>query len=60
MCHENENTTRQQATNKKLLDHVPIIDSGHLFAGHKEVQIQHAGEVYRLRVTRNGKLILNK
>ena len=36
------------------------IDSGNLLAGHKEIQIRHAGEVYRLRLTKNGKLILNK
>lgn len=31
-----------------------------LAAGRNEVQIEHRGQVYRLRVTRNGKLILNK
>ena len=38
----------------------PVIDSAQLLADGKEVQIRHAGEVYRLRVTKNGKLILNK
>lgn len=28
--------------------------------GGKEVFIQHQGQIYRLRVTRNGRLILNK
>ena len=37
-----------------------VIESVHLFADHKEVQIRHRGEIYRLRLTRNGKLILNK
>lgn len=36
------------------------LDSSRLFAGRKEVRIRHAGEVYLLRLTRNGKLILNK
>ena len=40
--------------------HTPIIDSVQLFAGRKEVVIRHGGQVYRLRVTKNGKLILNK
>lgn len=31
-----------------------------LLAGRREVQILHSGEVYRLLVTRNGKLILQK
>jgi len=38
----------------------PIIDSARLLADRKEVRINHGGRVYRLRVTRNGKLILNK
>ena len=60
MCRESESTTRQQAVGRKLLDDVSVIDSAYLLAGHKEVQISHAGEIYRLRVTKNGKLILNK
>jgi hemin uptake protein HemP len=31
-----------------------------LFQGQQEVRIQHQGEQYRLRITRNGKLILTK
>jgi hemin uptake protein HemP len=37
-----------------------VVDSRDLFRGTKELQISHEGEVYRLRVTRNGRLILNK
>lgn len=36
------------------------IESNRLFAGRSEIRILHEGQVYRLRVTRNGKLILNK
>ena len=36
------------------------IDSDYLLADRTEVEILHAGEIYRLRKTRNGKLILNK
>lgn len=36
------------------------IDSAKLFAGRREVQIVHEGETYRLLVTRNNKLILQK
>ena len=35
-------------------------DSSELLQGEKEVLIRHAGEVYRLRLTRNDKLILQK
>ena len=36
------------------------IRSDEILQGHKEVRIVHEGEVYRLLVTRNGKLILQK
>ena len=38
----------------------PTLDSGVLFAGCSEVAIAHAGEIYRLRLTRQNKLILTK
>ena len=38
----------------------PMLDSGVLFAGGSEVAIAHAGETYRLRLTRQNKLILTK
>ncbi len=31
-----------------------------LFAGRKEITIEHRGVTYRLRITRNDKLILTK
>ena len=34
--------------------------SADIFAGTSEVVIEHGGEYYRLRSTRNGKLILTK
>ena len=43
--------------------HLPAQDSisaTHLFQGRQEIQIVHHGETYRLRITRNGKLILTK
>lgn len=39
---------------------VPSIFSGVLFAGGSEVTITHGCETYRLRQTRQGKLILTK
>ncbi|MCA9024943.1 MAG: hemin uptake protein HemP [Planctomycetaceae bacterium] len=36
------------------------IQSSDLFADRQEVEILHAGETYRLRKTRTGKLILTK
>ncbi|PIE47450.1 MAG: hypothetical protein CSA42_03350 [Gammaproteobacteria bacterium] len=39
---------------------LPTLQSNHLFAMTKEVRIEHEGEEYRLRLTRNNKLILTK
>jgi len=38
----------------------PRIDSLRLLAGGRELVIDHAGQEYRLRLTRNDKLILTK
>lgn len=35
-------------------------DTNALFADRTEIRIRHAGAVYRLRITRGGKLILTK
>lgn len=38
----------------------PAVEFQQLAAGAREVLISHQGQIYRLRETRNGKLILNK
>ncbi|MBC7856434.1 MAG: hemin uptake protein HemP [Pirellulaceae bacterium] len=37
-----------------------IWNSEEILKGTKEIQIVHRSEIYRLRLTRNGKLILSK
>lgn len=37
-----------------------VYESDRLFKGQKEIIIQHEDASYRLRITRQGKLILNK
>ncbi|MBV6651249.1 MAG: hemin uptake protein HemP [Hoeflea sp.] len=37
-----------------------IIPSSTLFQDRREITISHEGAIYRLRITRQGKLILNK
>ena len=54
---EGSETIRIEASS---LDGSRIVDSRALFAGEHEIGIVHAGETYRLRITRQGKLILNK
>lgn len=39
---------------------LPTLHSNNLFSISKEVRIEHEGEEYRLRLTRNNKLILTK
>lgn len=39
---------------------VLVIDSRQLFGQSKEIRLRHRGEEYRLRITRQGKLILTK
>lgn len=39
---------------------IPTYKSQALLSGGREAVIQHAGEEYRLRLTRQGKLILTK
>lgn len=37
-----------------------IVESADVFRGQSEVMIRHEGAIYRLKITRQGKLILNK
>lgn len=37
-----------------------VVESSDLLAGEKTVVIRHEAELYRLTVTRNGKLLLQK
>lgn len=36
----------------------PRLSSNDLLRGGREIEIEHAGRIYRLRITANGKLIL--
>lgn len=38
----------------------PVVEASTLFGGHRQVVIGHNGCCYVLRITRHGKLILNK
>jgi len=37
-----------------------VIESRELFGESREVAIEHDGAIYRLKITKQGKLILNK
>ena len=56
---QNSQPSRQLDSQASLESRVRI-DSQHLLQGGRELFIAHAGEEYRLRLTRNDKLILTK
>jgi hemin uptake protein HemP len=45
---------------KSFVSTVPVLSSRELLRDRGELRIEHGGELYCLRVTRNGKLILTK
>lgn len=49
-----------QVTDEKKPDEWRYISSHGLFEGRREVVIRHCGELYLLRITSKGKLILTK
>lgn len=40
--------------------HPAVVQAEKLFGGEREIRIEHAGVLYRLRITRRNKLILQK
>ncbi len=54
--HNDEKKKTENAVHKATI----VVDSRNIMQGRREVQILHGNEVYRLRETSNGKLILNK
>ncbi len=57
--YRNEDATSAHATAPMVLRTVEL-DSRRLLQGQREIVIRHGGECYRLRHTRNDKLILTK
>ncbi len=57
-----ENPLKPAALHAAASESVPqrTVNSADLFQGAREVQIRHDEKIYRLQVTRNGKLILIK
>ena len=57
---EQEMTDQNAPGRTTAAETVRIIPSGELLMGSKEIIIRHGADDYRLRLTRAGKLILNK
>ncbi|WP_346433414.1 hemin uptake protein HemP [Oricola sp.] len=45
---------------RTTIDGKTVYESSNLFRGSTEIGIEHEGAIYRLKITRQGKLILNK
>jgi hemin uptake protein HemP len=45
---------------RQPVEDVAVVSSEQLFDGRTEIRVRHRGEEYRLRITRQGKLILTK
>lgn len=55
-----EPKTARQGEAEKTQPDVRTLRSQDLFHGARELTIDHHGALYRLKITRQGKLILNK
>jgi hemin uptake protein HemP len=55
--HQEERPGRPDAGDS---EHPRLVSSEELMQGRRELWIEHAGEIYRLRITSNGKLYLTK
>ncbi|HLS83051.1 MAG TPA: hemin uptake protein HemP [Arenimonas sp.] len=53
-------SAHRPAAPRTFVTTAPAFDSRELMRGEREVLIRHGDQVYRLRHTRNGKLILVK
>jgi hemin uptake protein HemP len=60
MMVEKPETLEQALPKRKTADDIQVLESAELFRGSNEIAIRHDGAVYRLKITRQRKLILNK
>ena len=57
--HRYERPARSSEIDVRPVGHI-VVDAEQLFAGFHEVRLMYRNEEYRLRITRNSKLILTK
>ena len=55
-----DNDKPEKPTESPEQPHVQVVDFLSLSKGAKELTIEYSGQFYRLRATKNGKLLLNK
>lgn len=57
MCEDDQTGADKSARSALTPTRITAAD---LFGEHREITIDHQGQIYRLRITSNGKLILTK
>ncbi|MCS6892409.1 MAG: hemin uptake protein HemP [Rhodovarius sp.] len=57
---KNQDHPPREGARTRPADRPVRLDAAVLFRSHHEVEILHAGTVYRLRLTKGGKLLLTK
>jgi hemin uptake protein HemP len=60
MMVEKPDTLKQTLLARDAMADVRILESSEIFRGANEIVIRHDGALYRMKITRQGKLILNK
>ncbi len=60
MMVEKTDTLKQTLLPRDAVADVRILESSEIFRGANEIVIRHDGALYRMKITRQGKLILNK
>lgn len=50
----------KQAQKDEPTGDLAVVEASSLFGSSREIGIRHDGSLYRLKITRQGKLILNK
>ena len=57
---QNKKDNKSLVGNESKKKSIKLYNSPELFGSKNEIMICHKGEIYRVRITRNDKLIMNK
>jgi hemin uptake protein HemP len=60
IAEKHDAVTERRKRTKHPVTPARTVESADVFRGQSEVMIRHEGTIYRLKITRQGKLILNK
>ena len=60
MVDNNSRSTNEDERGEGHWSQEKLLQTSELFEGRREICLEHEGAIYRLRITKAGKLILNK